>query len=155
MSAAGFVTTQHLSLLQYNSQLGPYHMSQGSTAHEQCVTHCPVSCLVHLPGCLASDYWKISTQDPGITILGSQPTGLVRLSYNHKAEISAIQLLPKIKEKQSYTVSLTMFKISTSIKFLTIDKTFHNHHFISTHCNYTSYLFITKIAIPQLPHCNT
>ena len=35
--------------------------------------------------------------------------------------------------------------------FSTIDKTFHKHHFFSTHCKYT----ITKLALPQLPHCNT
>ena len=29
-----------------------------------------------------------------------------------------------------------MFKIKTSM-FSTIDKIFHNHHFISTDCNYT------------------
>ena len=49
----------------------------GSNAHEQYVTRCPVSRLVHSPGHSASVItWKISTRDPGITILGSQLTGL-------------------------------------------------------------------------------
>ena len=45
--------------------------------HEQCVTRCPVSRSIHSPGRLASAItWKISTRDHGITVLGSQLTGL-------------------------------------------------------------------------------
>ena len=44
-------------------------------------------------------------------------------------------IIKKISEKQSETERLTTFKISRSM-FSAIDKTFHNHHFISTHCNY-------------------
>ena len=66
-------------------------MSQVSNAHEQCVTHCPVSRLVHLPGRLASVItWKIATRDPGITIPGSQLTRLARLSYNRKVDFCCV-----------------------------------------------------------------
>ena len=66
-------------------------MSRGSNAHEQCVTHCPVSHLVHLPGRPASVItWKISTRDPGITILGTQPTWLARLSCNRKVDFCCV-----------------------------------------------------------------
>ena len=47
-----------------------------------------------------------------------------------------MQILSKITEKQSSTESLTTFKICTSV-FSTVDKIFHNHHFISTDCYYT------------------
>ena len=58
-------------------------MSRGSNTHEQYVTRCPVSHLVHSPGRMASVITrKISTRDPGITILGSQQTRLARLSKN-------------------------------------------------------------------------
>ena len=41
-------------------------MSRGRNAHEQCVTHCPVSRLVHSPGRPASVItWKISTRHAG------------------------------------------------------------------------------------------
>ena len=54
-------------------------MIRGSNAHEQCVTRCPVFRLIDSPGRPASVItWKISTQDPGITTLGSQLTGLAR-----------------------------------------------------------------------------
>ena len=60
-------------------------MSHGSNAHEQCVTRCPFSCLVHSPGRPQSVItWKMSTGDAGITIPGSQLTGLARSSYNRK-----------------------------------------------------------------------
>ena len=60
-----------------------WSMSRGSNAHEQSVTSCPVSHLVHSPGRPASMItWKISIRDPGIIILVSQLTGLARLSYN-------------------------------------------------------------------------
>ena len=66
-------------------------MSQVSNAHEQCVTHCPVSCLVHLPGRLESVItWKIATWDPGITEPGSQLTRLALLSYNRKVDFCCI-----------------------------------------------------------------
>ena len=65
-------------------------MSHGSNAHEQCVTRCPFSCLVHSPGRPESVItWKMSTRNPGITILGSQLTGLARLSYNRKLIVFA------------------------------------------------------------------
>ena len=55
----------------------------GSNAHEQCVTHCPVPLLVHLPGHPANVItWNISTWDPSITTLGSQLTGLAWFSNN-------------------------------------------------------------------------
>ena len=55
--------------------------------HEQCVTCCTVSRLVHSPGCPASVItWKISSQDSVITILGSQLTRLARLSCNRKVD---------------------------------------------------------------------
>ena len=55
-------------------------MSRGSNAHEQRITRCPVSRLVHSPGRPGSVItWKVSTRDPGITILGFQLTGLDRL----------------------------------------------------------------------------
>ena len=56
-------------------------MSRGSNTHEQYVTRCPVSHMVHSPGHMASVITrKISTLDPGITILRSHLTGLARLS---------------------------------------------------------------------------
>ena len=68
-------------------------MCRGSNAHEQCVTRCPVSRLVHSPGRPASVItWKISTRDPGITILGSQLTGLARLSYYRKVDFCCVWL---------------------------------------------------------------
>ena len=66
-------------------------MSRGSNAHEQSVTRCPVFRLVHSPGRPASVItWKISTRDPGITILGSQLTGLARLSCNRKVDFCCV-----------------------------------------------------------------
>ena len=66
-------------------------MSRGSNTHEQCVTRCPVSRLVHSPGRPASVItWKISTRDPSITILGSQLTGLTQLSYNRKVDFCCV-----------------------------------------------------------------
>ena len=64
-----------------------FYIEVGYNAREQCVTRCPVSGLVYLPGRPASEItWKISTRDPSITILGSQQTGLARLSYNRKVD---------------------------------------------------------------------
>ena len=66
-------------------------MSRGSNAREQCVTRCPVSRLVHLPGHPASVItWKTSIRDPGITILEFQLTRLGRLSYNRKADVCCV-----------------------------------------------------------------
>ena len=66
-------------------------MSRGSDAHEQCVTCCPAPLLVHSPGRQASVItWKISTWDPGITILGSQVTGLARLPYHRKVDFCCV-----------------------------------------------------------------
>ena len=68
-------------------------MIRGSSAHEQCVTRCTVFCLVDSSGHPASVItWKISTRDPGITILGSQLTGLARLSYNRKVDFCCVKL---------------------------------------------------------------
>ena len=55
-----------------------FYIEIGSNAQEQCVTRCPVSRLVHLPGRQKSVItWKISTRDPGIT-----RAALARLLYN-------------------------------------------------------------------------
>ena len=57
-------------------------MSQGSNAHEQCVTRYPVSLLVHSPCRPASVItWKISTRESGIIILGSQQNELAGLVF--------------------------------------------------------------------------
>ena len=66
-------------------------MSHGSNAHEQCVTRCPVSRLVHSPGHPESVItWKMSTRVPSITIPGSQLTELAHLSYNRKLIVVAL-----------------------------------------------------------------
>ena len=68
-------------------------MSRGSNGHEQCVTRCSACRLVHSPGRPASVItWKISTRDPDVTILGSQLTGLARLSYNGKDNFCCVYL---------------------------------------------------------------
>ena len=65
-------------------------MSRASNINEQYVTRCPVSHMVHSPGRMASVITrKISTLDPGITILRSQLTGLARLSNTVFIRISA------------------------------------------------------------------
>ena len=65
-------------------------MSRGSNTHEHYITCCPVSHMVHSPGRMASAITrKISTLDPGITILRSQLTGLARLSNTVFIRISA------------------------------------------------------------------
>ena len=62
-------------------------MSRRSNAHKQCVTRCPVFRLVNSPGRPASVIsWKISSRDPGITILGSQLTGLAWLTCKRKVD---------------------------------------------------------------------
>ena len=69
-----------------------FYTKIGSNAHEQCITLCPVSRLVHSPGCLASVIaWKVSPQDPGITILGSQLTRLARC-HNRKVYFCCVLL---------------------------------------------------------------
>ena len=68
-------------------------MSQGSNAHKQRATRCPVSRLVHSPGPPATVItWKISTRDPGITITGSLLTGMARLPYNRKVDFCCVKL---------------------------------------------------------------
>ncbi|CAH3173769.1 unnamed protein product [Porites evermanni] len=62
----------------------------------QCVTRCPVSRLVYSPGSSTNVItWKISTRDRGITILGSQLTGLARWSCNRKVDFSSPPIPPK------------------------------------------------------------
>ena len=66
-------------------------MSRGSNAHEQFVTRCPVSRLVHSPGRPASVItWKIATREPGITIQGFHLTGLAGLSYNREVDFCCV-----------------------------------------------------------------
>ena len=68
-------------------------MTLESNAHEQCVTCCPVFLLIDSPGRPARVITrKISTPDAGITILGSQLTGLGRLSYNRKVDFCSVYL---------------------------------------------------------------
>ena len=68
-----------------------YYIEIGHNALEQCVTRCPVSRWVRSPGRPTSVItWKISTRDPGIIILGSQLTGLARLSYNCKVDFCCV-----------------------------------------------------------------
>ena len=81
-------------------------MSRGNNTHEQYVTRCPVSHLVHSPGRMASVITrKISTRDPGITILRSQLTGLARLSNNY-AHLST----PKYTLPQRLVVSYFSYR---------------------------------------------
>ena len=66
-------------------------MIRGSNEHEQSVTCCPVSRLVHSPGRLAGVItWKISAWVPDNTILVSQLTGLAWWSYNHKDDFCCV-----------------------------------------------------------------
>ena len=66
-------------------------MRRRSNAHEQCVTRCPVSRLVHSPGRTASVItWKIATPDSGITILAFQLTELARLTFNGKVDFCCV-----------------------------------------------------------------
>ena len=44
---------------------------------------------------------------------------------------------------------ITTFKISTSM-FFTIDKIYHNHHFISTDCNYTIPSYQISTTTPSI-----
>ena len=68
-------------------------MGRRSNAHEHCVTCCPVFRLVNSRSRPASVIsWKISSRDPGITILGSQLTGPVWLTYNRKVDFCCVYL---------------------------------------------------------------
>ena len=68
-----------------------FYIEIGSNAHEQCDIRCPVSRLVYLSGCPASVIArKISSRDPGITILGSQLTGLAQLSCNRRVDFCCV-----------------------------------------------------------------
>ena len=64
-------------------------MSRESSAHEERVTRHAVSRFVEdSPGGPASMIkWKISTQDPGITVVGSELTGLAGLLDNDKVDL--------------------------------------------------------------------
>jgi len=64
-------------------------LSWESSAHEERVTRHAVSRFVEdSPGGLASVMkWKISTRDPGITVVGSELTGLARLLYNDEVDL--------------------------------------------------------------------
>ena len=50
-----------------------------------------------------------------------------------------------IRNKRKKKTKKKTFKISTSM-FSTTDKTFHNHHFISTHCNYSRFPITRTLA---------
>ena len=68
-----------------------YYVEIGHDALEQCVTRCSVSRWVRSPGRPTSVItWKISTRDPGITILGSQLTSQAQLSYNCKVDFCCV-----------------------------------------------------------------
>ena len=73
------------------------------------------------------------------------PTSLYPFSIlNERLALSmSIQILSKISEKPSLTESLTTLKISTSI-FSTFDKTYYNHHFISTQYLPKQLFFVTS-----------
>ena len=63
-------------------------MSPESSAHEERVTRDAVSHFVEdLPGGPANVIkWKISSQDPSITVVGSELTGLTGLLYNNEVD---------------------------------------------------------------------
>ena len=66
-------------------------MSRGSNAHEQFVTRCPVSRLVHSPGRPASVItWKMTTRTRYHKVQGFQLTGLAGLSYNRKVDFCCV-----------------------------------------------------------------
>ena len=60
-----------------------------SSAQEECVTHDGVCGFVeHSPGGPANVIkWKIPSQDPGITVVGSELTGLAVLLYNDEVDL--------------------------------------------------------------------
>ena len=63
-------------------------MRRESSGHEECVTRHAVSRFVEdSPGGPASVIkWKISTRDPGITVVRSELTGLTGLLYNDEVD---------------------------------------------------------------------
>ena len=98
-------------------------MIRGSSAHEQCVTRCTVFCLVDSSGHPASVItWKISTRDPGITILGSQLTGLARLSYNRKVDFCCVYLRCRVFCKAFQPGSCNQ-ALSSIVRFYTLPLT--------------------------------
>ena len=64
-------------------------MRRESSAHEERVTRHAVSRFVEdsLGGPASVIKWKISTRDPGITVVRSELTGLVGLLYNDKVDL--------------------------------------------------------------------
>ena len=64
-------------------------MSRESSAHEELVTRHAVSRFVEdAPGGPASVIkWKISSQDSGITVVGSELTVLAGLLYNDEVDL--------------------------------------------------------------------
>ena len=69
-------------------------MSRESSAHEERVTCNAVSRFVEDSPCgpASAITWKISSQDPGITVVGSELTGLAGLLYNDKVDLSFVEL---------------------------------------------------------------
>ena len=69
-------------------------MSPESSAHEERVTRDAVSRFVEdSPGGPASVIkWKISSQDPIITVVGSELTGLTGLLYNDEVDLCFVEL---------------------------------------------------------------
>ena len=69
-------------------------MSWESSAHEERVTRDAVCRFVEdSPGGPASVIkWKISSQDPGITVVGSELTGLAGLLYNDEVDLCFVEL---------------------------------------------------------------
>lgn len=69
-------------------------MSPESSAHEERVTRDAVSHFVEdSPGSPASVIkWKISSQDPSITVVGSELTGLTGLLYNDEVDLCFVEL---------------------------------------------------------------
>ena len=65
-----------------------------SSAQEERVTRDGVCCFVeHSPGGPASVIkCKISSQDPGITVVGSELTGLAGLLYNDEVNLCFVEL---------------------------------------------------------------
>ena len=64
-------------------------MSRESSAHEERITRHAVSGFVEdSPSGPASVIkWKISTRDPGITVVGLELTGLAGLLYNDEVDL--------------------------------------------------------------------
>ena len=68
-------------------------MSPESSAHEERVTRDGVWRFVEDspggPACVIK--WKISSQDPGITVVGSELTGLAVLLYNDEVDLCFVE----------------------------------------------------------------